>query len=31
MSEEIAWRLFVSTGKIEYYLAYKRLVEERKG
>lgn len=29
MSEEIAWKLFESTGKIEYYLAYKRLVQER--
>jgi len=30
MSEEIAWRLFQKTGKIEYYLAYKNLVNSRK-
>lgn len=30
MSEEIAWRLFESTGKIEYYIAYKKLVQKRK-
>lgn len=26
MEKEIAWRLFQKTGKIEYYLAYKKLV-----
>ena len=31
MSEEIAWRLFEKTGKIEYYIAYKQLVKKRKG
>lgn len=31
MSEIIAWELFVSTGKIEYYLTYKDLVSKRKG
>lgn len=30
MSEIVAWRLFTKTGKIEYFLAYKRLVNERK-
>lgn len=30
MSEIIAWELFKKTGKIEYYLAYKKLVNERK-
>lgn len=29
MSEEVAWRLFQKTGKIEYYLAYKKLVNNR--
>lgn len=30
MSEEIAWRLFENTGKIEYYIAYKKIVQKRK-
>lgn len=30
MSEEIAWRLFCMTGKVEYYMAYKKLLNERK-
>ena len=29
MEEEVAWRLFEKTGKIEYYIAYKKLVEKR--
>ena len=30
MSEIIEWELFKKTGKIEYYLTYKKLVNERK-
>lgn len=29
MSELIAWELFKKTGKIEYFMAYKRLVNKR--
>lgn len=29
MSEIIAWELFVKTGKIEYYLIYKDIVNKR--
>lgn len=29
MNEIIAWELFVKTGKIEYYLAYKNLINKR--
>lgn len=29
MNKELLWELFRETGKIEYYLKYKELSEER--
>lgn len=29
MNKEIAWQLFQATGKIEYYLAYKNLINNK--
>lgn len=29
--EELLWNLFKETGKIEYYLKYKKLKEENNG
>lgn len=28
MNKELLWRLFKSTGKIEYYMKYKEVIDE---
>ena len=30
MSKEIAWELFKMTGKVEYYMAYKKFIDSEK-